>query len=134
MTNIACPRCGVLNEENAAHCADCGARLEEPARPKPVPSGTLFKENISNILWLVAGAVFLFLGITVPWLGSAIIQLVLFFTSSSSRATDNARPSNADAWLVIAIAVLCFLVGGFGLYQSLSKFWARRLDNSELQE
>ena len=134
MANITCPQCGELNEENAVHCAACGARLDEPAKPKPVPSGTLLKENIPNILWLAAGAVFLFLGITVPWLGSAIIQLVLTFTSSDSRGIDNAQPSNADAWLVVALAVLCFLVGGFGLYQSLNKYWARRLDNSEPQE
>jgi zinc-ribbon domain len=137
MANITCPQCGELNEENAIHCAACGARLDEPAKPRPAPGGTLLKENIPNILWLAAGVVFLFLGITVPWLGSAIIQLVLSFTATNSRASRSigtAQPSNADAWLVLAIAVLCFLVGGFGLYQSLSKYWAKRLDKSESQE
>jgi len=134
LANITCSQCGEPNEENAVHCAACGARLDEPAKPKPVPSGTLLKENIPNILWLAAGVVFLFLGIFAPWLGSAIIQFFLIFSESNSRSSSSAQPSNADAWLVIAIAVLCFLVGGFGLYASLSKFWAKRLDKSEPKE
>ena len=133
---IPCPKCKEFNDENTTHCAAGGARLDEPAKPDP-GRGTLLKENIPNILWLAAGAVFLLLGIFVPALGSAIVQFVMLFAESdhaSRQSIVDAQPGKSDAWPVIGASILCFLFGGFGLYASLKKFWAKRLDKSEPSE
>ncbi len=133
MTNKTCPQCGEINEESAVHCAGCGARLDEPAKPKPVPFGELLHENWRNLLWLGGGVVFLAMGIYAPWLGTAIIQLLLFFTESGrpTRSSNSSSDSACDRAIVIFFAVACFTVGGVGLYRSLRTFWGKRLGSEE---
>ncbi len=134
MATIPCPQCGELNEANAVHCAACGSKLDEPARPRPIPFGELLQTNVRNLLWLGVGVILLALGLYAPWLGSAIIQFLLIFSDNGpSHGSGSSEPSAADAWLVFAMAGLCFLVGGVGLYLSLSKFWARRLGVPETE-
>ena len=138
MSMIACPKCGELNESNAPYCATCGARLDERSAPvTDAGRGTLIKENIPNLLSLLAGAVLVLLGIFVPAFGSAILQFVLLFTASnrnSRRAIGDAQPNNSDGWIVIAVGALFFLGGSFGLYASLRKFWAARLDRADARK
>lgn len=128
MATIACPQCGELNEQNAIHCVACGARMDEPVQPKPVPFGKLINENVRNLAWLAAGVILLGMGLYAPWLGSAIIQLILSFTQGGrSSRFGSSQYSAADQWLVLGVAGLCLLIGGVGLYQSMRKFWARKL-------
>jgi hypothetical protein len=138
MSMIACPKCGEFNESNTLHCTACGARLDEQAAPVPDSGrGTLIKENLFNLLGLVAGVTLVLLGIFVPALGSAIIQFILLFTESnrySRRAIGDAQPNNSDGWIVIVVGVLFILASNFGLYASLKKFWAKRFDGADDQK
>src|SRR5512145_2638370 len=124
----SCPRCGKFNLFNAAQCPDCGASFAGEDRPQRSPMAELWsvwtKENVQELWCLVIGVVAILMGIFVPQLGSAIIQIVLVFMETDRRlrrTIADDKPSAADSWWVIAFGLLFIGFGVFGLYASWKK-------------
>lgn len=81
-------------------------------------------ENVQELWCIVIGVALILMGIFVPAVGSAIIQIVLVFTEEDRRLRRTIvddKPSAADSWWVIAVGVLFIGFGAFGLYASWKK-------------
>jgi hypothetical protein len=125
MTLSTCPKCGKFNVFNATQCPDCGANLEGDDRPNRGPMAELLSvwtsKNAQDLWCIVIGVVLIWMGIFVPQLGSAIIQIAVIFTEKNRhlrRAIEDDKPSAADSWWVIAAGLLSIGFGAFGLYSS----------------
>lgn len=125
MTLSTCPKCGKFNVFNATQCPDCGASLEGDDQPKRGPIAELLfvwtSKNVQELWCLVIGVVLILMGIFVPAVGSAVIQIVLIFTEDNRhlrRSIADDKPSAADSWWVIAAGLIFIGFGAFGLYAS----------------
>ena len=136
MAMVACPKCGELNDQNAIFCAVCGTKLDQnlAGTQSKSPSWSIFaRENIKNILGIIAGVIIVLSGIYAPWLGSFIIQTVLCLTASNRRdisLTCNGTPANSDWWLVIGVGMLLIALCLYDLLNS----WQNRGDKSTTSE
>jgi hypothetical protein len=128
MTLSSCPKCGKYNVFNAVQCPDCGASLEGEDRPKLGRIAEfwilLTKKCVQEIWCIVIGVILILMGIFVPQLGSAILQVVAIFTEEDYHARRNIEettPSAGDGWLVIGIGIFFTGFGVFGIYANWEK-------------
>jgi hypothetical protein len=128
MTLTHCPKCGKFNVFNAAQCPDCGASLEGEDRPKRgriAEFWTLLAEKcVQEFLCIVIGIILILMGVFVPQLGSAILQVVAVFTEGDyhmRRNIEEVTPSAGDGWLVIGIGMIFIGFGVFGIYATWEK-------------
>jgi uncharacterized membrane protein len=128
MSLTTCPKCGKFNAFSSTQCPDCGASLEEEDRPKPgriAELWSLLTEKCVQEIWcIVIGIILILMGIFVPQLGSAILQLVAVFTEEDyhmRRNIEETTPSAGDGWLVIGIGLIFTGFGVFGIYANWEK-------------